>query len=224
MQIFVKTLAGKTIILDVVPTETLNSVKTKIRDREGIPPEAQFFRFASKVLADTSRTLADYNIQKQSTLNLGMQLRGGSATGLTVRTLTDELLPLEVEVTDAVEVVRAKVQEITGVAPEKLFLNFGEKTLEDGKTLADYEVKKDSVLHLRKLQVIVRTLLAKNIILEVEETDFIGDLKVRYGKLEQECIPPETQRYLYNGKQLEDTKTVQEYGIVDQGLIRLIPV
>ena len=77
MQIFVKTLTGKNITLDVNPTDTVQHLKNQLHDREAIPQEQQRLIFAGKQL-DDNRQLSDYNMQKDATIHLVLRLKGGN--------------------------------------------------------------------------------------------------------------------------------------------------
>ncbi|CAM0871059.1 unnamed protein product [Alopecurus aequalis] len=213
--IFVKIPDGKTITLEVLDSDTIYSVKSKIQDKEGIPAGQQRLVFGDKLLVG-SWTLEDYEIWKDSTLTLNLVPQG---MHIFVKSLTGRTMTLEVEGGDTVYSVKAKVFNETGSVPVETCLIFAVKQLKEDHTLANYNIRKDSVIHLvstlrawnsrRILSVSAQdgTTIIQRLVMLCSQT--VHDIKDRiYVELDiptdQQCLSTDDGEPLEDGCTLED--------------------
>jgi ubiquitin C len=134
--VFIKKLTGKTCSIDVELTDTVKSLKSKIADSEGIPPDEQRLVYGGKLLED-GRTLADYQVRDQSNLHLVLRQRGGWQ--LLVKFPSGKRIAVNASGSTTGKEIKSMISSNEGIGIERQCLFIGEKELEDGESLAKYD-------------------------------------------------------------------------------------
>ena len=229
MQVFVKTMTGKTITLEVEPMTAIAFAKKLIEDKEGVPPGLQHLYFGAQELED-ELSLWHYKIEKESTLYLKVRKEEHGTVRVDVKMPTGETITLDrclpsVTIKD----VKRKIYYKRGIAPHLQCLS-DDKELSDQCTLSGYNNQIGSTLRLAvkdsadrdgDAHVFVKTRTGKTVItLEFVPERYVHDVKK---KIRDELgIPTEQQQLFFHGKEIEDLRTLNDYNIPEESTVHLI--
>jgi len=247
-EVYVKTLTGKTILAWVRDYESVFDLKNKISKQDGIPVDQQRLIFAGKQMEDPN-TLASYKILPHSTIHLVLRLRGDGRTHITVfiKTLTGKTIEVPYLSRDEkVRGLKAIIQDREGIAPDIQNLIYAGKQMDNDASLQSYGIQHEAALHLvlslpsnenttssspggtgympsasaSVYKLYIKTLIGTTIPIEVVHNASIWNLKTKV--FDAEGIPQDQQRMIHTGKQLEDERTIQDYGIKNYDTIHLV--
>eukprot|EP00831_Metopus_contortus_P079669 TRINITY_DN797_c0_g2_i1.p1 TRINITY_DN797_c0_g2~~TRINITY_DN797_c0_g2_i1.p1 ORF type:complete len:170 (-),score=44.43 TRINITY_DN797_c0_g2_i1:60-569(-) len=147
MQIGIRLSTGKVIIIDVTEGMKVHELKKLIKDNTHFPVDQQKLIFSGKPMENDEKNLSDYRVSKEDTIHLMLNLAGGEQ--IIIKTMTGKSYPVEILPGETVAALKAKIKMKTGMPTGQQKLLFKGVTLaEDGKKLEDYEITKESVIHL----------------------------------------------------------------------------
>lgn len=200
-------------------SETIKNLKALLCDKEAVSEHFQELYFSGEHLNDDHK-LIDCGIQKNSTLHLFLQTSGVMKLFVTIIS-KQKTIEIEAQFQDTIESIRSKVQAKEGILSHRFSLFYAGKLLENSRTLASLGIEGESTLHLifnprNVLSVSVKMPNGKIVKMEVKLLYTVGDVKEMAGSMIG--FPVSVQSLIYEGKKLEDSKTLALYDLKEDCL------
>ncbi|CAI9779919.1 unnamed protein product [Fraxinus pennsylvanica] len=219
INLFIKMPAAKkTITVEAKPSDTIQNIKTRIREKEGFCSDQYTLISAGKPL-DDNQTVEGLNIRGGSTLH--MLLNPKDMLLISVKMRTGEILKLEVKLLHTICDVKAILESMVGSSLNDMVLTYAGKQLEDSKTLSSLNIKEESILEMLPLSfpIFIKSSCGKTITFDVHRHDIIKCLK---GRILQKIKVPTYFQLMFEGKRLEDDRDLGSYNIQSDCTLHLV--
>ncbi|RHZ88640.1 hypothetical protein Glove_21g247 [Diversispora epigaea] len=228
MKIYVETLKGKPIEIEINPSERILKIKQFLEKLYGIPSNGQRLYFFGEILDDNS-TIASYGIQKESTIHLRYLLRENMRINVEISYKTSstvKIVTIGVKPTDTIKDIKNKIKDINAYTK----LHHRDQELRDNRNLSSYNIQDDSTITCNGIsisnveslgiEIFVKISTGKIITLQVESNATIERVK----ELIHDTlgVSNENQHLIFANKPLKDGMTLQDYGIQKESILHLI--
>ncbi|KAI8009697.1 hypothetical protein LOK49_LG06G02631 [Camellia lanceoleosa] len=222
MNIYLKVI--KAVALKVKTSETIKNLKAMLREKEGISENIQELFFTGERL-NNDQKLVDYGIQTHSTLHLILQNSCPINFFIYIPS-NQKIFELEVKTRDTVQNIKSLIQDKEGIQSDRYKLFYGGKPLEDNSTLAFLNIQPESILHLvfnptDALSISVKMSNGEILKPEVKLLHTISDVKGIIGSMIGVLVSDND--VVYDGKRLEDGKSLAFYNIIENSIIEILP-
>ena len=216
MQIFVKTLSGKTIVLNAGPKQTIEEIKSIIEDIEGVPKDEQ--RLISHKELKNNKTLYDYNIKNLSTIYLSLCLKSSMQIIIKIISNIRNSITLNVDPNiTTIKNIKKIIKNIKGYKVKNQRLIFQGKFLENEKKINDYNINNSSIIYLSLLnknkfmEIVIKLKEGKKICIKVSPFGTILDIKEKIENMLG--IETKNQILIFNNKILNNGEIISNYNI-----------
>ena len=218
MLIYIKISTQKKICLEIPSSETFRDLKMLIQEKEKIPFRNQLLVYDNKELDDLEK-ISFSKVKYGDTINLVMK-----KIQFKIKYLGVEIEFFYESMDMTIKKIKEEIQKKHGLEITKQILIYKGITLEDNKTIQDYDIKEDSVITLKldekNIQIFIKNFSSKVIAIDAKLSDTIGQIKSKIK--DKNGIPNYNQRLIISGKELQDNKTLYNYGIKNNSTIHLV--
>ena len=211
--IFVKTESMKNIQLFVHPGETIAQLKQNIEKKTNLQKSIQDLRFGRYILKDEN-TIGDYGINRYTVIKLNTSIK------IFIERETSEKITFNCCLEQSIQKLKKMIQSQTDINPEDQDLVYKGKLLKNEEILT---FRNNSIVKLiyRPLELTFKTLTGKEFALKFSSKDKISDVKEKL--FQEEGYPPDQIKLIFNGRELENDKNIQNYSMLNNSIIRLVP-